>query len=45
MYGFLTSFAALFPSQKLWDEKHQDGAKKLADIITELKGFYVKTGA
>jgi aarF domain-containing kinase len=27
----------------LWDEKHQDGAKKLADIITELKGFYVKT--
>lgn len=28
----------------MWDEKHQDGAKKLADIITELKGFYVKTG-
>jgi hypothetical protein len=30
--------------QKLWNEKHEDGAKKLADIITELKGFYVKTG-
>ncbi|KAG7368184.1 ABC1 family-domain containing protein [Nitzschia inconspicua] len=29
--------------EKLWDEKHADGAKKLADIITELKGFYVKT--
>jgi hypothetical protein len=28
----------------MWDEKHKDGAKKLADIITELKGFYVKTG-
>ncbi|KAL3902676.1 MAG: hypothetical protein SGILL_010740, partial [Bacillariaceae sp.] len=28
---------------RLWDEKHEVGAKQLADIITELKGFYVKT--
>jgi hypothetical protein len=28
----------------MWNERHDDGAKKLADIIAELKGFYVKTG-
>jgi ABC1 atypical kinase-like domain len=27
----------------LWDAQHQDGATKLADTITHLKGFYVKT--
>lgn len=29
--------------EALWDAQHQDGAKKLAETITELKGFYVKT--
>ena len=29
--------------ETLWDAQHEDGAKKLADTITELKGFYVKT--
>jgi len=29
--------------EKLWDTQHEDGAKKVSDIITELKGFYVKT--
>lgn len=29
--------------ENLWDAQHQDGAKKLAETITELKGFYVKT--
>jgi len=27
----------------LWDALHEDGAAKLADTITDLKGFYVKT--
>ena len=27
----------------LWDAQHADGAAKLADTITNLKGFYVKT--
>jgi aarF domain-containing kinase len=29
--------------ESLWDAQHQDGAKKLAETITQLKGFYVKT--
>ncbi len=29
--------------QKVWDEQHAQGATKLADTITSLKGFYVKT--
>ena len=29
--------------QKLWDAQHEDGAQKLAETITDLKGFYVKT--
>jgi len=29
--------------EKLWDIQHQDGAEKLSKVITELKGFYVKT--
>ena len=29
--------------EKLWDEKHADGAGKLAKTITELEGFYAKT--
>lgn len=29
--------------QEIWDEKHEQGAVKLADTITSLKGFYVKT--
>lgn len=29
--------------EKLWDAQHTDGAAKLAETITELKGFYVKT--
>mmetsp|Transcript_4267 Transcript_4267/g.4543 ORF Transcript_4267/g.4543 Transcript_4267/m.4543 type:complete len:628 (+) Transcript_4267:242-2125(+) len=28
--------------ERLWDVLHQDGAEKLADVTTELKGFYVK---
>jgi len=27
----------------IWDAQHEDGATKLADAITSLKGFYVKT--
>jgi aarF domain-containing kinase len=27
----------------LWDELHVDGAKKLSDVVSDLKGFYVKT--
>ncbi|KAL7486250.1 hypothetical protein ACHAW6_011850 [Cyclotella cf. meneghiniana] len=27
----------------IWNEQHEKGAKKLADTITSLKGFYVKT--
>jgi aarF domain-containing kinase len=27
----------------IWEEQHAKGAQKLADIITSLKGFYVKT--
>ena len=30
-------------AQQIWDEQHQQGATKLADTITSLKGFYVKT--
>ncbi len=29
--------------QEIWDEQHSKGATKLADTITSLKGFYVKT--
>lgn len=29
--------------EELWDNQHQDGAEKLGKVITELKGFYVKT--
>ena len=29
--------------EALWDAQHETGATKLADIITQLKGFYVKT--
>ena len=29
--------------QALWDELHTEGANKLANTITSLKGFYVKT--
>ena len=29
--------------QQIWDEQHEQGAVKLADTITSLKGFYVKT--
>ena len=29
--------------QIIWDEQHDDGSKKLADTISSLKGFYVKT--
>jgi aarF domain-containing kinase len=29
--------------QKLWDAQHEDGARRLAETITDLKGFYVKT--
>jgi aarF domain-containing kinase len=29
--------------ESMWDVLHQDGAAKLADTITDLKGFYVKT--
>ena len=27
----------------MWDELHVDGAKKLSDVVSDLKGFYVKT--
>jgi aarF domain-containing kinase len=27
----------------IWNEQHEKGARKLADTITSLKGFYVKT--
>lgn len=30
-------------TKKLWDAQHEDGAAKLAETITNLKGFYVKT--
>lgn len=29
--------------ESLWDNMHVDGAKKLSDVVTDLKGFYVKT--
>jgi hypothetical protein len=29
--------------EKLWIAQHEDGAQKLADTVTQLKGFYVKT--
>lgn len=29
--------------EQLWDEKHEDGAKKLYETVADLKGFYVKT--
>jgi len=29
--------------QLVWNEQHSKGARKLADTITSLKGFYVKT--
>jgi aarF domain-containing kinase len=29
--------------QSIWNEQHSKGAKTLADTITSLKGFYVKT--
>lgn len=30
-------------SEAIWDEQHAKGATKLAETITSLKGFYVKT--
>jgi len=27
----------------IWNEQHEEGAQKLANIITSLKGFYIKT--
>lgn len=30
-------------AQTIWDDKHAQGAAKLADTILSLKGFYVKT--
>jgi len=29
--------------QRIWDEQHEIGADKLTNVITSLKGFYVKT--
>ena len=29
--------------EKLWAAQHEDGARKLRDTVTDLKGFYVKT--
>ncbi|CAB9500401.1 protein kinase UbiB [Seminavis robusta] len=29
--------------EKIWIAQHEDGAQKLAETITDLKGFYVKT--
>jgi aarF domain-containing kinase len=29
--------------KQLWDAQHEVGATKLADVVTDLKGFYVKT--
>mmetsp|Transcript_33512 Transcript_33512/g.69751 ORF Transcript_33512/g.69751 Transcript_33512/m.69751 type:complete len:614 (-) Transcript_33512:329-2170(-) len=29
--------------EELWNKQHEDGAAKLANTITNLKGFYVKT--
>ena len=29
--------------EALWNEQHEDGAEKMKQVITELKGFYVKT--
>lgn len=29
--------------QIIWDKEHESGSRKLADTITSLKGFYVKT--
>lgn len=29
--------------QLIWDEQHEEGSKKLAETISSLKGFYVKT--
>mmetsp|Transcript_276 Transcript_276/g.696 ORF Transcript_276/g.696 Transcript_276/m.696 type:complete len:613 (-) Transcript_276:264-2102(-) len=29
--------------EKLWSDQHEDGAKKVCDVTTKLKGFYVKT--
>lgn len=36
---------ALTPAEEelIWNEQHEIGARKLADVITSLKGFYVKT--
>lgn len=30
-------------AERLWNEQHREGATKLAETITDLKGFYVKT--
>jgi len=29
--------------EALWDEKHEDGARRLYETVASLKGFYVKT--
>jgi hypothetical protein len=29
--------------EQLWNSQHEAGATRLADVITDLKGFYVKT--
>lgn len=36
---------SLTPAEEevVWNEQHTEGARKLADTITSLKGFYVKT--
>mmetsp|Transcript_28676 Transcript_28676/g.77648 ORF Transcript_28676/g.77648 Transcript_28676/m.77648 type:complete len:611 (-) Transcript_28676:3222-5054(-) len=29
--------------ERLWNMQHEDGAQKVSQVVTELKGFYVKT--
>lgn len=29
----------------MWEEAHEWGSKRLSETITDLKGFYVKSGA
>ncbi|KAL7537658.1 hypothetical protein ACHAWF_005865 [Thalassiosira exigua] len=29
--------------ERVWNEQHEEGARRLVDVITSLKGFYVKT--
>ena len=39
----MTLFNFILSLQKMWNAQHEDGAQKLAETITDLKGFYVKT--